>query len=137
MSNRVSRIDRVVIRSANVPAMIAFYCDVLGCAKEREVEGLGLVQLRTGASLIDIVDAVGELGCMGGPPPGEDARNMDHFCMRVDSWDEGAIRAHLLVNDVDAGPTKKRYGAEGAGPSIYLSDPDGNAVGLKGPSDKE
>ena len=28
---------------------------------------------------------------------------------------------------------ESRYGAEGQGPSIYLSDPEGNALELKGP----
>ena len=28
---------------------------------------------------------------------------------------------------------KPRFGADGRGPSIYVSDPDGNLVELKGP----
>jgi catechol 2,3-dioxygenase-like lactoylglutathione lyase family enzyme len=28
----------------------------------------------------------------------------------------------------------QRYGAEGEGPSIYIEDPDGNTVELKGPA---
>lgn len=130
-------LDHLVLRTGNVAEMVRFYCDVLGCRPEREVDSLGLTQLRAGASLIDIVDADGEIGKMGGPAPGEDGLNLDHFCIRVDPWDEGAIRAHLLVCDVDAGPTEKRYGAEGSGPSIYLNDPDGNTVELKGPPAKD
>src|SRR5204862_293517 len=47
--------------------------------------------------------------------------------------DEPAIRAHLRQHGVEAGPVEPRYGAEGEGPSIYLSDPEGNVVELKGP----
>jgi hypothetical protein len=31
------------------------------------------------------------------------------------------------------GETKQRYGADGTGPSIYITDPEGNTVELKGP----
>jgi len=31
------------------------------------------------------------------------------------------------------GEVARRYGAEGQGPSIYIQDPDGNTVELKGP----
>lgn len=31
-------------------------------------------------------------------------------------------------------PAETRYGAEGDGPSIYFSDPDGNRIELKGPA---
>jgi len=34
-----------------------------------------------------------------------------------------------------AGDVRTRYRAEGNGPSIYLFDPEGNQVELKGPSD--
>jgi catechol 2,3-dioxygenase-like lactoylglutathione lyase family enzyme len=58
---------------------------------------------------------------------------MDHFCLRVDPWDADAIRAHLLAHGVEPGPVAQRFGAEGQGPSLYLQDPEGNTVELKGP----
>ncbi len=126
-------LDHLVLRTADPEALIRFYCDVLGCAEERRVDGLGLTQLRAGASLIDIVDAAGEIGRQGGPAPVTEGLNLDHFCLRIDPWDEALIRAHLADHGVEAGPTERRYGAEGMGPSIYLRDPDGNTVELKGP----
>ena len=129
-------LDHLVLRTADAARLVAFYCDVLGCVRERDVESLGLFQLRAGAQLIDVVDAVGELGRMGGPAPHKDGLNLDHFCLRIEPWDEAAIRAHLDTHGVAAGPTERRYGAEGQGPSIYLKDPDGNTVELKGPPDE-
>ena len=126
-------LDHLVLRTADVGRLADFYCRVLGCVREREVTTLGLTQLRAGASLIDLVDAAGEIGRMGGAAPGGEALNLDHFCLRIDPWDEPAIRTHLSEHGVEAGPTEQRYGAEGQGPSIYLSDPDGNTVELKGP----
>lgn len=129
----IKGLDHVVIRTAHLREMMRFYEHTLGCRLERSVEQLGLYQLRAGTSLIDLVVTSGELGRRGGPPPGRDALNMDHFCLRVDPWNEDAIRRHLAEHGIEAGPTEQRNGAEGTGPSIYLHDPDGNTVELKGP----
>ena len=43
----------------------------------------------------------------------------------------GSIRLERVRED--AGPLESRFGAEGEGPSIYLKDPEGNALELKGP----
>ena len=133
---QLQQLDHVVLRVRDVPGMVAFYRDVLGCSVERVQEAIGLTQLRAGASLIDLVDVNGKLGRMGGAAPGEQARNMDHFCLRVEPFDEAAIRAQLAAHGVDAGKTESRYGAEGEGPSIYLADPEGNVIELKGPPGK-
>ena len=131
----VQGIDHVVLRVVDVEVMILFYQDVLGCAVERRLDDLGLVQLRAGGSLIDLVDAAGELGQKGGAAPGAEARNMDHFCLRIDPFDETQIRAHLGAHGIEAGDLATRYGAEGVGPSLYIQDPEGNTVELKGPPD--
>ena len=133
MAFTVQGIDHVVLRVVDVEGMIRFYQDVLGCAVERRKDDLGLIQLRAGRSLIDLVDAAGELGRKGGGAPGAVARNMDHFCLRIDPFDESAIRAHLRAHGVEAGELATRYGAEGDGPSLYIEDPEGNTVELKGP----
>ena len=133
MAFTVQGIDHVVLRVVDVEGMIRFYQDVLGCAVERRLDDLGLIQLRAGRSLIDLVDAAGELGRKGGAAPGAEARNMDHFCLRIDPFDESAIRAHLRAHGVEAGELATRYGAEGDGPSLYIEDPEGNTVELKGP----
>ena len=131
----VQGIDHVVLCVVDVEGVIRFYQDVLGCAVERRKDDLGLIQLRAGRSLIDLVDVNGELGQKGGTAPGAEARNMDHFCLRIDPFDEAKIRAHLRAHGVEAGELATRYGAEGDGPSLYIQDPEGNTVELKGPPD--
>jgi len=131
----VQGIDHVVLRVVDVEGVIRFYQDVLGCAVERRKDDLGLIQLRAGRSLIDLVDVNGELGQKGGAAPGAEARNMDHFCLRIDPFDEAKIRANLRAHGVEAGELATRYGAEGDGPSLYIQDPEGNTVELKGPPD--
>ncbi len=130
---KLLRLDHVVLRVRDLAAMRRFYCDVLGCAFERDQPEIGLLQLRAGASLIDLVDAEGKLGRKGGAAPGSDAHNVDHFCLRVEPWDETAILEHLRAHDVAIGDIGERYGADGNGPSIYIDDPEGNTVELKGP----
>ena len=129
----VRGIDHLVLRVAALAPMLAFYRDVLGCSIERCQDDIGLIQLRAGSSLIDLVPVDGVLGRAGGAAPGEEGRNLDHFCLRVEPFDEAAIRRDLAAHGIEAGPTASRYGAEGEGPSIYLDDPEGNVVELKGP----
>jgi glyoxylase I family protein len=129
---KLQGIDHLVLRVVDLDVMVRFYVDTLGCTVERRQDEIGLVQLRAGRSLIDLVPVDGKLGRMGGAAPGAEGRNLDHFCLRVEPFDEPALRAHLAAQGVDAGRTESRYGAEGAGPSIYLSDPEGNVVELKG-----
>jgi len=130
---RPREIDHLVLRVRDARAMIAFYRDVLGCAVERERDDIGLFQLRAGRSLIDLVPVDGKLGRAGGAAPGAEGRNLDHLCLRVDPFDGEAIRGFLAANGVAPGAIESRYGAEGEGPSIYLADPEGNTVELKGP----
>jgi catechol 2,3-dioxygenase-like lactoylglutathione lyase family enzyme len=126
-------LDHVVLRASNVPRMVRFYCEVLGCTLEKKREDLGLTQLRAGNSLIDLVAVDGAIGRKGGAAPGVEGRNMDHLCLRIEPFDPGALTTHLIQHGVVPGEIKPRYGADGTGPSLYLSDPEGNTVELKGP----
>lgn len=130
----IREIDHLVLRVVDLDKMLRFYCDALGCKIERRQDKIGLVQLRAGASLIDLVPVDGELGRAGGAAPGKEARNLDHFCLRVESFDEPAIRHHLQAFGIEVGPLASRYGAEGQGPSLYVTDPEDNVVELKGPA---
>lgn len=126
-------LDHLVLRVVDLAKMEAFYVGVLGCTVARRRDDLGLVQLKAGRSMLDLVPVDGKLGQAGGAAPGREGRNLDHFCFRVEPWDEPAIRATLAAAGVTAGETASRFGADGQGPSIYFSDPEGNTVELKGP----
>ncbi|UCE84557.1 MAG: VOC family protein [Deltaproteobacteria bacterium] len=130
---RLLGLDHVVLRVTDVERAIAFYCGVLGCHEERRIEALGLIQLRAGASLIDLVGVDSALGRAGGAAPSDTGRNVDHVCLRIDPFDEAALRTHLEAQGVEPGDVAQRYGADGHGPSMYIRDPDGNVVELKGP----
>ena len=134
---QIKGLDHVVIRVSDVEEMIRFYCEVLGCHLERRLDEIGLIQLRAGAALIDLVPVDGELGRMGGAAPGREGRNMDHLCLRIEPFEPAALADHLRAQGLEPGAVKRRYGAEGFGPSIYLEDPEGNGVELKGPPEGE
>ena len=125
-------IDHVVLRVADLERAMRFYEQVLGAKLEKKQEAIGLYQLRAGSSLIDLVPVDGPLGRQGGAPPGPEGRNVDHICFRVSPWDGDAILDHLRGHGIET-EIVTRYGAEGDGPSIYLSDPEGNGLELKGP----
>lgn len=129
----IREIDHVVIRVIDLEMMIQFYCDALGCSIDKRRDEFGLVHLRAGASLIDMISVEGLLGRKGGAPPGMEGRNMDHLCLRIEPFDIEEIRAHFADFGIEIGGTQNNYGAGGYGPSVYITDPEGNVVELKGP----
>ena len=133
---RLVTIDHLVLRVVDLDRMLRFYCDALGCTLEKRQDDIGLIQLRAGNALIDLVPVDGKLGRMGGAPAGKEGRNLDHLCLRVEPFDEAAIREQLSRHGHAPGPVEQRYGAEGSGPSIYVTDPEGNVVELKGPPNR-
>lgn len=131
----VQRIDHLVLRVADLDHSIGFYGSVLGCEVVRECRDLGLIYLRAGASMIDLVDVQGKLGRLGGAAAGVEGRNVDHLCLRVEPFDEARIVQHLAAFGVQPlGPASVNFGAEGDGLSLYFQDPDGNTLELKGTS---
>jgi glyoxylase I family protein len=130
---KIKHIDHLVLRVASLQPMLDFYTDVLGCSLEKIQENIGLYQVRAGSSLIDIVPADGPLGKLGGAAPAGEGRNLDHFCLRIDPFEADEILGFLRSKGLDPGNVESRYGAEGEGPSIYVADPEGNVVELKGP----
>ncbi len=131
----IRHIDHVVLRVRNIEAMRRFYCDILGARHVAYRAQFGMSHLRVGTAMLDLVEVDGPLGKRGGAAPGAEGRNMDHLCFRVEPFDQEAIVAHLRAHGVPVGDIRPRFGAEGNGVSIYLADPEGNTVELKGPSD--
>jgi len=124
MTFHVERIDHVVLRVRDLAAMVGFYEQALGFRVERRLDRINLVQMRAGASMLDLV--LGERPAAGG--------NMDHLCFRIEPFDRASIAARLSPLGIALGETFERYGAEGNGPSVYFNDPEGNQIELKGAS---
>jgi glyoxylase I family protein len=121
---KIREIDHVVLRCRDQARMLDFYTRIIGLAEERRLEQIGLIQLRAGASLIDLVPA-SDLRV-------ESGLNVDHFCLGLETADLGEAVRYLLACDVEVlGEPAMRYGARGMGLSIYIHDPEGNVVELK------
>lgn len=123
----VTELDHVVVRCRDQARMLAFYVDVLGLTEERRLEALGLIQLRAGRSMIDLVP---------GEPGSFEHANVDHVCLMIAPTALDAVARWLGERGIETiGEPTVRYGATGYGPSIYLRDPEGNVVELKVPGD--
>jgi glyoxylase I family protein len=128
----IAGLDHIVLRTSHMAEMLHFYGTVLGCPIERELSPeFGLVQLRAGSALIDLVAVDSELGRAGGGPPTQSDNNMDHFCLQLNALPEEDISRYLASHGIEAGPFERRYGAQGYGRSVYLRDPEGNTVELR------
>lgn len=132
---QVQRLDHIVLRVRHFERSLAFYQQVLGCTISRERPDLGLVHLRLGASMLDLIRLDGPLGLRGGDGLHPNNHNLDHLCVRIEPFDEVSLLAFLASHQVEVlGPASINYGAEGEGWSVYIKDPDGNVVELKGPA---
>jgi glyoxylase I family protein len=130
----VQGFDHIVLRIRDRDRVLGFYRDVLGLSLDRDRPEIGLTHIRAGHQMIDLVTLDGPLGRMGGAAPAKEGRNLDHFALQVRPFDEAAIRAHLAAHGVEIVEEGARYGADGDGFSLYVRDPEGNTVELKGPS---
>jgi catechol 2,3-dioxygenase-like lactoylglutathione lyase family enzyme len=131
----IAGFDHIVLRVRDKARVLDFYCGVLGLSVDRDRPELGLTHVRAGRQMIDLVTLDGPLGKLGGAGPGREGRNLDHFALQVRPFDAAAIRAHLAAHGVAVVEEGERYGADGDGFSLYVRDPEGNTVELKGPSE--
>ena len=125
-------LDHVVLLVRDMAEARRFYEQVLGCTVDRALPEYGMLQLRAGSSLIDLVD-IGAREGEWARPEIEGGRNMDHVCLSTGPCGEQDMRAHLAHHGVAIVEEGIRYGANGDGMSFYICDPSGNQIELKSP----
>ena len=125
----IKNIDHIVLNTTDEKTIIDFYCNILGCKLERRIDSVKLTQLRAGSSLIDIHHTDVE---NSGKPV---RKNMEHFCLRIQPFDEKFLTAYFAKHDIQIKELGKRNGAEGMGCSFYIEDPEGNEIELSGSCD--
>ena len=130
----VARIDHVVLRCRDMQAMLDFYCDVLGLDVAKRNERLGLVHLRAGSAMVDLIPMANRTANTDGAASHPTGHNMDHLCLRIEPFDVARLEAYFGERGIVLGEVRVRFGAEGDGASFYIQDPEGNRVELKGPS---
>lgn len=120
----IRQIDHVVLYVSDQDRSVKFYEDVLGCTVVRRNPKVGLVHLKAGSSMIDLLPKKSD----------EAGHNVDHVALRIDPFEPETLIAHLTAFGITPGEVRDRFGAEGSGPSLYFEDPDGNTIELKGPA---
>lgn len=127
----VQGMDHIVLNVGDVERSVAFYRDVLGLGIERldqwRAGAIGFPSVRLSAdTLIDLV------GVTAGREGECRVLNLNHFCLVVADDTLEPIVEHLGRHDVavHTGPAG-RWGAHGAGASIYFADPDGNEIEVR------
>ena len=117
---KVTGFDHIVLRCADVEVSLAFYCDELGLEPERVEEW------RRGEVLFPSVriDPTTLIDLLAAP---RDGKNLDHFCLVIESTDLDAIAARFP----GAVRADGLFGAQGFASSVYLQDPDGNTIELR------
>jgi glyoxylase I family protein len=121
---KVVELDHVVLRCRDQQRAFDFYVQVLGLVEERRIEQIGLIQLRAGQSMIDLIPATG--------PRDENFLNVDHVCLGIEVESFEKLLEFLRSQGVEViGEPSMRYGARGYGRSIYIRDPENNVVELK------
>jgi len=121
---KIAEIDHVVFRCRDQKKMLDFYTRLMGLVEERRLEQIGLIQLRAGRGMIDLVPSPAAVD--------EKSENVDHVCLGIEAADMNAVARNLRACGVAIieGPVM-RYGAHGDGLSIYIHDPEGNVIELK------
>lgn len=125
-------IDHVVFIVDDMDAALDWYRRVLGCEIGYSYPALGMEQVWAGAALIVLWD-ITHPGGAGAVPPVAGGRNVDHVCIATSAFAPEAMRAHLAREGVEIEREAVHGGARGMGFSIYIRDPFGNKLEIKGP----
>ena len=128
---RVTGFDHLVLVVDDVERSLAWYRDVLG------LDGVRVDEWRAGTApfpsvRVDpttIVDFVARGDGVRPGGTGGAGANTDHLCLVVDDCDLDEVARSGRFDCIGA-PTR-RFGAQGDGTSLYVTDPDGNVVELR------
>jgi catechol 2,3-dioxygenase-like lactoylglutathione lyase family enzyme len=123
-------IDHVVLIVDGLEDAVKWYAEVVGAAEEKSLRQSGMVQLRAGASMIDLVDAGSKAGEWARPAV-EGGRNMDHFCLEIGPVTRQDMEAHLAKHGIEIEEQGLRGGAKGEGYSWYIRDLWDHRIELK------
>jgi catechol 2,3-dioxygenase-like lactoylglutathione lyase family enzyme len=125
--------DHIVLNVDDVDAMLDFYGKTLGLATERvELYRDGRAPFPSVRVSDDSIIDLFPPGMWEGGRGADGGRRLNHFCLAVEgaAWQEflGRLEEHGV--EIEEGPVR-RWGAHGAGISVYFRDPEGNTVEVR------
>jgi catechol 2,3-dioxygenase-like lactoylglutathione lyase family enzyme len=115
-------LDHLLLHVRGMDEAERFYCEILGCRVKHRMERYAMTELSAGIVLVDTADANGRWALEGTAA----GRNLDHFAILTDGWDDAQIRVWLTDNNI---PIEEERTDEDE-VSIYVRDPSGNRVEL-------
>jgi len=115
-------LDHLLLHVRGLAEAERFYCGILGCEVRHRMPQYGMLELSAGVVLVDTADPNGAWALKDSTP----GRNLDHFAIRTDQWDEAAMRDWLASHSVKIEEER----AEETELSFYVRDPCGNLVEL-------
>jgi glyoxylase I family protein len=119
-------LDHLLLHVRGMAEAERFYCGVLGCTVKHRLPEHAMVELSAGVTLVDTMDPHGAWALDGATA----GRNLDHFAIRTDQWDEAEMRKWLAAHGVRIEEER----AEEEDFSFYVRDPSGNLVELLRPA---
>jgi len=127
----LERIDHLLLLVQGMDRCVAFYEGVLGCRVETRLPQYGMIELRAGASHLDLVDIAAPEGKWALPDVAG-GRNVDHVCLALGPYDEGTLRQHLAAHEIAIVEERTEEDGSGTRLSFYVRDPSGNTIELLG-----
>jgi glyoxylase I family protein len=127
-------LDHVVFLVDDMARALTFYSQVLGSVPGYSYPALGMEQVWCGSALIVLWD-VTHPGAASAVPPVKGGRNVDHVCIATSPFETVAMRQHLKAHGVAIEREATHGGARGMGFSVYIRDPFGNLLEIKGPAE--
>lgn len=115
-------LDHLLLHVRGMGEAERFYCEILGCSVKNRMAHYAMTELSAGIVLVDTDDVNGRWA-LDGTATG---RNLDHFAILTDGWDDARMREWLAKNDV---PIEEERSDEEE-MSLYVRDPSGNLVEL-------
>jgi glyoxylase I family protein len=115
-------LDHLLLHVRGMAEAERFYCGVLGCIVKRRMPEYGMAELSAGVTLVDVEGPAGAWALEGAAA----GRNLDHFALLTDGWDEAVMRGWLAANGIAIEEER----AEEEEFSFYVRDPSGNLVEL-------
>ena len=119
-------LDHLLLHVRGMAEAERFYCGVLGCQVKHRLPQYAMAELSAGVTLVDTEDPNGSWALDGATH----GRNVDHFAIRTDQWDEAAMREWLAANSI----VIEEERADENELSFYVRDPSGSLVELLRPA---
>ena len=126
-------LDHLVLYVNDLDAATRWYEEVLGCTRGVDYPEIAMRHLWFGAILIGLWDLSDPRAAYARPAVAG-GRNVDHIALATGPFDPAALLRHRARHGLTPEQHLIQTGARGLGHAIYIRDPWGNRIEIKGPA---